>query len=121
LLASGWCISAEVAEGDRRGQLPNDLWEVAADAHAVAAPLLVRSVRRGDRIRPLGMRGHRKLHDIFVDRKLPRDERWSLPVIEAAGKILWVPGVVRSSAAPITPATRATLRLAAQKPGIAGA
>jgi len=41
-------------------------------------------------------------------------------VVEAAGEVLWVPGIVRSSAALITPETCSTLRLVARKPGIAG-
>ena len=126
-LESGWRISVELAElaelvaDHRKGrQWPPDLWEVAADAAGVPAPLIVRSARPGDRVRPLGMRGSRKLQDIFVDRKLPREQRWSFPVVEAAGEILWVPGVVRSGAALITAETRLTLRLAARKTGIAG-
>lgn len=117
-LASGWCIRAELVEP--RPRRPADLWELAADAAVVSTPLLVRHARPGDRVRPLGMRGHRKLQDIFVDRKLPRSERCSVPVVEAAGEILWVPGVVRSGAALITPGTQSSLRLIAQKTGIAG-
>jgi tRNA(Ile)-lysidine synthase len=117
-LASGWCIRAELVEAGV--QRPRDLWELTADAAAVPTPLVVRRARPGDRVCPLGMRGHRKLQDIFVDRKLPRAERWSLPVVEAASEILWVPGVVRSGAALITAETRSSLRLIARKTGIAG-
>jgi tRNA(Ile)-lysidine synthase len=117
-LASGWRISAEVYEA----VVPRapDLWEMSADADAVPGPLMVRSARPGDRVRPLGLRGSRKLQDIFVDRKLPREQRWSFPVVEAAGEVLWVPGMVRSATALITPETRSTIRLVAQKAGIAG-
>ena len=117
-LASGWRISMEL-RGAVTPQSP-DLWEIAADADVLRAPLVVRSARPGDRIRPLGLRGSRKLQDIFVDRKLPRAHRWSFPVVEAAGELLWVPGMVRSGSALITPETRSTLRLVAQKAGIAG-
>jgi tRNA(Ile)-lysidine synthase len=120
-LRSGWRIRALVEGCGRATPRPRDLWELAADADSVPRPLILRSARRGDRVRPLGMQGSRKLQDIFVDRKLPREQRWSLPVVEAAGEILWVPGVVRSCAALITSGTRSTLRLIAQKTGIAGA
>lgn len=120
-LASGWCITAELLD-EHRAETPvvQDLWEMAADAAVLPTPLVVRSARRGDRVRPLGLNGSRKLQDIFVDRKLPREHRWSFPVVEAAGEVLWVPGMVRSGAALITPETRSTLRLVAQKAGIAG-
>jgi tRNA(Ile)-lysidine synthase len=118
-LETGWRISAElVAASPARTA---DLWSLAADADAIAAPLIVRRARRGDRIRPLGMQGHRKLQDVFVDRKLPRALRQTCPVVEVDGEVLWVPGVVRSGRALITPATRSALRLVAENPAIAGA
>ncbi len=120
-LASGWCITAELLEEGRADvPLARDLLEMAADAEVLARPLVVRSARRGDRVRPLGVAGSRKLQDIFVDRKLPREQRWSFPVVEAAGEVVWVPGMVRSSAALVTSKTRSTLRLIAQETGIAG-
>lgn len=54
--------------------------------------LVVRSVKDGDRIRPLGMNGSRKLKDVFIDLKIPMAERKRLPVVECAGEIVWVPG-----------------------------
>ena len=35
-----------------------------------AGKLTVRNFREGDRIAPLGMSGHRKVKDIFIDHKL---------------------------------------------------
>ena len=53
--------------------------EVGVAARALALPLAVRSRRPGDRFRPLGAPGDRKLQDFLVDRKVPREERDSLP------------------------------------------
>jgi len=120
-LASGWSITAELLDAHRLDPpRSRNLWEMAADAATIPTPLVVRGARPGDRVRPLGLRGSRKLQDIFVDRKLPRDERWSFPVVEAAGEVLWVPGIVRSSAALVTSDTCSALRLIARKAGIAG-
>jgi len=118
-LETGWRISAELVAPS--AALPCDLWSLAADADAIAAPLIVRGVRPGDRIRPLGMRGQRKLQDVFVDRKLPAAQRRTCPVIEVGGEVLWIPGVARSARALITPGTRSALRLVAENPPIAGA
>jgi len=120
-LETGWRISAELLPPSAPQPLPADLWSLVADADVIDAPLLVRGARSGDRIRPLGMSGQRKLQDIFVDRKLSRAQRQSCPVVEVGGEVLWVPGVARSGRALVTPATRSTLRLIAEKPGIAGA
>ena len=48
------------------------------DAAKIAdAGLVARNFMKGDRMHPLGMRGTRKVHDVFVDRKLPRASRAS--------------------------------------------
>jgi tRNA(Ile)-lysidine synthase len=57
---------------------------------------VVRAPRPGDRIRPFGMSGTKKLSDIFIDRKIPHRDRARAVVIEAGGEIVWVPGVVGS-------------------------
>ena len=44
-------------------------------------------------MRPLGMEGTKTLQDLFTDRKVPRELRRSLPVVEARGQIVWVAGV----------------------------
>ena len=62
-------------------------------ADAVPVPLAVRFRRPGDRWRPLGAPGTRKLQDWFVDRKVPRAARDRVPlVVDARGRIVWVAG-----------------------------
>jgi len=56
------------------------------------APLLLRSWRPGDRFRPLGMAGQKKLQDFFVDAKVPRRERGRIPLLLTGGRIAWVVG-----------------------------
>jgi tRNA(Ile)-lysidine synthase len=54
----------------------------------------IRNRRPGDRLRPLGCTGHRRLKDLLIDRRVPRHERDRLPLIMADDRIAWVPGVV---------------------------
>jgi tRNA(Ile)-lysidine synthase len=54
---------------------------------------LVRSRLPGDRIRPLGSAGHRKLKDVLIDRRVARGSRDRIPLLVHAGNIVWVPGV----------------------------
>ena len=66
----------------------------AVQADSLLVPLTVRNRRPGDRMRPLGAPGHRKLQDLFVDRKVPRAERDRVPVIvDTQDRIVWVVGV----------------------------
>jgi tRNA(Ile)-lysidine synthase len=95
------------------------------DAAVLTLPLTVRPLRAGDRIRPFGgsagrdaRGGEKKVKEILIDRKIPRDDRWGRPVVcDAKGTILWIPGVLRSAHAPVTPKTRksALLRIRAEK------
>jgi tRNA(Ile)-lysidine synthase len=86
------------------------------DAAALRLPLTVRPLRAGDRIRPFGgsaggnaRDGEKKVKEILIDRKIPRDDRWGRPVVcDSDGEILWIPGVLRSAHAPVTPQTRKT-------------
>jgi len=67
------------------------------DASLFSQPALtVRSRRPGDSIRPVGLGGSKLLKDIFIDRKIPRSTRSLLPVVESAGELVCVPGVVYS-------------------------
>lgn len=55
--------------------------------------MVVRGRRPGDRVRPVGVGGSKKLQDLLVDRKVPADQRDRVPVVtDAAGRIVWVPG-----------------------------
>jgi tRNA(Ile)-lysidine synthase len=56
------------------------------------SPLIMRSWRAGDRMRPLGMKGTKKVQDIFGDLKVPRDERARVPVLVCRGEVVWVAG-----------------------------
>lgn len=120
-LRSGWRIETElrpVTAG--MWKPPADLFEVVADAATIAGPLLVRTLRPGDRVQALGLGGHRKLQDVLVDGKVPRRLRRTCPVVELDGEVFWVPGVVRSNRALVTPNTRSAVHLTALKPTIAG-
>jgi tRNA(Ile)-lysidine synthase len=69
------------------------------DLDRLALPLRVRAPRPGDRMRPRGGRGSRKLSDLLIDAKVPRTRRPGLSVLEAAdGTILFVPGLRPSEA-----------------------
>jgi len=56
-------------------------------------PLWLRSVRAGDRLRRPA--GHRKVHDLLIDAKVPRAARAGLLVVApgAGSEVLWVEGV----------------------------
>ncbi|MEA2397177.1 MAG: tRNA(Ile)-lysidine synthase [Thermoleophilaceae bacterium] len=98
--------SPEPARLEVPGRVRFGAWEVEArlggsgqallDAAAVGDALTVRGWRHGDRMRPAGLGGTKTLQDLFTDRKVPRGERASIPVVEAGGDIAWVAGLAVS-------------------------
>ncbi len=55
-------------------------------------PLRLRAWRPGDRFRPSGLGGRKKLQDFFMDLKVPRQKRDRVPLILAGDRIAWVAG-----------------------------
>lgn len=90
--AGGWRFEAAYAERPRAGKARGAL-EVELAAGAVTGGLWVRSRRPGDRIRPVGLGGSKKLQDILVDAKVPRGDRDGVPVVAAERGIAWVVGL----------------------------
>ncbi len=67
--------------------------EVCLSAKAVGdRDLIFRSWRAGDRMKPLGMAGSKKLSDVFTDLKVPRAERNARVVVECGGQIAALAG-----------------------------
>jgi tRNA(Ile)-lysidine synthase len=91
--------------------LPDSLSEAVFDTALLPRTLTMRNFRRGDRFQPLGMAGHKKVKDFFVEKKIPLSVRATLPLLLAGDKILWIPGHGRSEAARIGPETEEILRL----------
>lgn len=74
--------------------------------------LMVRNRRPGDRFRPVGSPGQKKLQDFFVDRKVPRAERDAVPlVVDAADRIIWVAGHAVDEAFRVTDPTQGVIIL----------
>ena len=106
----GLIITAQLAHGILRGPGHLGHWPAACslDRDAVGTrPLTLRTRRPGDRIAPTGMAGTRRIQDLFVDAKLPREARDHLPLLFCGDTLAWVPGyrvardlAVRGASAP---------------------
>jgi tRNA(Ile)-lysidine synthase len=53
----------------------------------------IRNRRPGDRIHPLGASGSRRLKEVLIDRRVPRQVRARLPLLCVEERIAWAPGV----------------------------
>ncbi len=62
------------------------------DKTRLCGPLIARSPQPGDRLKPPGFPGRRKLKKLFWEKKLSHESRRLWPVLENNGKIVGVPG-----------------------------
>jgi len=86
-------------------ELGSDPYSALLDQAKLRGSLTVDSVRPGDRMRPLGMTGTRKLQDLLTDAKVPRRHRARVPVVRDGAGIVWLAGVRVSEDHRIGPAT----------------
>lgn len=55
-------------------------------------PLIIRRWNEGDKFKPLGMTGQKKLSDFMIDNKIPVNLKNRVLVLESEGEIVWVVG-----------------------------
>ncbi|MGC8864952.1 MAG: tRNA lysidine(34) synthetase TilS [Bacteroidales bacterium] len=81
------------------------------DYHKLSFPLIVRPWHQGDRIQPLGMKGWQKISDLFVQAKLSRTQKESLPLLCCGDEVIWVPGLRSSEKYKVDSHTRLIFRV----------
>lgn len=59
----------------------------------VGQELLVRNRRSGDRMQPTGMNFSKKIKDIFINEKIPKEQRESIPIVVLGDEIVWISNV----------------------------
>jgi len=106
-------LDVDVREGTRRRARPAGDDDAAEfDADLLAWPLTARARKSGDRMRPRGGRGSRKLSDLMIDARIARGARAGLPVVTSArGELLFVPGLRPAEIARPTTRTRRLVRI----------
>lgn len=87
------------------GVVPRVPSVAALDAASIEGPLVCRSVRRGDRFTPLGMRGSRLVSDYLTDRKRSRIDKMAATAVCDARGIVWLVGERPDERCRVTEAT----------------
>ena len=63
----------------------------------ITLPLYIRNKKNGDAIEVLGLNGKKKIKDIFIDSKIPKEKRENYPLlVDSDDKILWIPNIKKS-------------------------
>ena len=92
-------------------KFPDGKFQAVFDLDRLQLPLTLRQRREGDRFQPFGMQGTKKLKDLLIDAKIPRQERERIPVLVNGDKIIWVVGYRTSEPFKIRAETKCRLYL----------
>lgn len=97
----------EITEHPVRDFSPvRDPWTAYFDSRILSeGELTVDTWREGDRIKPFGMKGTKKLSDIFNDAKIGGDIKSMLPILRFGEEIVWIPGLRASRLYTVTAET----------------
>lgn len=106
---TGIIIKARILDGV--DDLGDGRYTLTLDADRTAQDLSIRARQRGDFFYPLGLGKRKKLQDFFVDEKIPRDERDSIPLVLSGNDIIWVTGLRGDERFKVTEHTKRFLRL----------
>lgn len=107
-------ISFKMMEYNEGTHIETDKNVAYLDYHRLSFPLTVRNIRPGDRFRPLGMKGFRKVKDFFIDCKVSRNVRKSIPILVEGDQIAWIVGLRIDDRVKITEVTKKVLRVEAK-------
>lgn len=96
----------KLAIGNRQSAIHQEFF----DADKIGNKIILRHWRAGDRFQPIGLKSSKKLQDLFVNAKVPRELRHELVLATtASGEIFWVEGLRISENFKITLQTKAFL------------
>jgi tRNA(Ile)-lysidine synthase len=82
----------------------------SVDADKLIYPLIMRPWQEGDRFKPLGMKGYKKLSDFFIAQKVPLTWKAKIPIlVNGNGEIIWVAGYRQDDRYKVTASTTRTV------------
>jgi len=80
---------------DKSNKKGNDIIRLNKDE--IKLPLYLRNKNKGDKILIKGAKYHKKIKDIFIEKKIPITKRSNYPIlIDSNNQILWIPNLKKS-------------------------
>lgn len=106
-------LAVSIIENDGNLSLKADVNKVFFDAEILScdAVFKLRHWQQGDRLAPFGMKGTKKLSDIFSDAKLSLDDKSRVWLLTRNDEIIWVLGIRSSRHFAVTDTTKRVLQI----------
>ena len=106
-----YTIRFEVVENKNKVEFSKNNLIKLFDYDNIEKEIIIRYRKDGDKITPLGMNGSKKLKDIFIDLKIPREKRDTIPIVCFDDNISWVVGYKTSQLFKVTKNTNKILKI----------
>lgn len=111
IIFDNYIIGFEIIENKNKVEFSKDSLIKLFDYDNIEKEIVIRYRKDGDKIVPLGMNGSKKLKDIFIDLKIPRENRNNIPILCFDDKISWIVGYKTSQLFKVTKDTKKILKI----------
>jgi len=108
-------ISLRIVTKDEVVDFSQDPYKKYFDYDKINRYISIRTRQEGDRFTPYGMKGSKKLKDLFIDLKIPKEERNTLPLVCFDKEIAWIVGYRVSNKYIVTKNTNYILEIKIEK------
>lgn len=85
------------------------------DFDKINTNISIRNRKDGDKIIPLGMKGNKKIKDIFIDMKISKQDRENIPLLCFDENISWIVGIRISEEYKLTSNSKNILKVVVQR------
>ena len=114
---NNYIINFEVIENKKKEKFTKNNLIKLFNYDKIEKEILIRYRKDGDKIIPLGMSGSKKVKDIFINSKVPREERDNTPILCFDDKISWIVGYKTSQLFKIDSDTKMILKITVSRKG----
>ena len=104
-------IGFKIIKGKNNIEFSNNVLIKYFDYDKIKEKIIIRKRRNGDKIVPLGMKGSKKVKDIFINLKVPVEQRPEIPILCFDNEIAWIVGHKVSDKFKITKDTKNVLKI----------
>lgn len=104
-------VNVELINNKNNIQFSNNDLIKYFDYDNIIEGIIIRTRKDGDKIKPLGMNGNKKLKDIFINSKVPIKDRDNVPIVCFGEKIAWIVGYKVSENSKITGDTQKIIKI----------
>ncbi|MDV4150262.1 tRNA lysidine(34) synthetase TilS [Clostridium sp. AL.422] len=106
-----YSINFAIISNKKNIEFSNNVLIKFFDYDKIKERLIIRKRINGDKMIPLGMKGTKKVKDIFIDLKIPIEKRDEIPVLCFDNEIAWLVGYKVSESFKITKETKSIIKI----------